>query len=345
MSKKVNFPSYEEAKNAVCGKVFSSRDYSKGRKLGELPDGLPAHPDEIYKNQGWVDWSTFLGTNWLPYEIAQQAVFGLAKTYTEYLKHRKSGELPKDLPSNPQYVYSSKKYGEKWQGFDKFFQVDLFTYEEARDEISGQAFCEREYLELFISGSLHRRFPRNPRRKYKGKGWEGFEKFLQTEWPTYEEAQKAIFGLVRTAKQYRRCRKLPFGLPSDPSVVYSSEKYGKKWEGWNKFLQTDNLQKKQTEDSVVEKVETVKKKPIAKEPFVENKNDWEKEHILQESEDEDDEKKEDATHEIAMYFCRNFKQQGYSEVLASIKENYVLTKVARETVKKFFADRKNFSQS
>ena len=56
---------------------------------------------------------------------------------------------------------------------------------------------------------------------------------------------------------------------------------------------------------------------------------------VQESKDE-----ESATYEIAMYFCRNFKQQGYSEVLASIKENYVLTKVARDVVKEFFAKKK-----
>ena len=179
----------------------------------------------------------------------------------------------------------------------------ILDYDEAKKAIFNLASTRKEYIKRWRNGELPNGLPSNPTRTYSdeeyGCKWEGWPKFLQTEWLSYEDAQEAIFELAKNKKGYLKLIELgilPKGLPRHPDRMYR-----KIWESWDEFLQVNNLQK---------------------------------------SKNEGDEEKENATYEIAMYFCKNFKHSGSREVLASIKENYVLTKVAKDVVKEFFAKKK-----
>jgi hypothetical protein len=79
---------------------------------------LHSSPYEFYKGRGWVDWSTFLGTNFHPtYKEAKQAVAVLQiKSYKEYKNRYK--EDPR-LPSHPDGFYKNKGWVDCYDFFGK----------------------------------------------------------------------------------------------------------------------------------------------------------------------------------------------------------------------------------
>jgi hypothetical protein len=59
---RINFLPYEEAKERIQSlNLRSSREYNKLSKQGKLPEGIPSAPHDVYKGEGWIDWSDFLG--------------------------------------------------------------------------------------------------------------------------------------------------------------------------------------------------------------------------------------------------------------------------------------------
>lgn len=103
--KKYSFPTYEEAQRRVQVKgIKSSTEYFLSYK--ELK--LPSNPHLNYKNQGWINWSVFLGktTCSLPsYEEAQKIVKvnGIKSQAVYNNKHRKLG-----LPAAPDVYYRDR---------------------------------------------------------------------------------------------------------------------------------------------------------------------------------------------------------------------------------------------
>jgi signal recognition particle subunit SEC65 len=106
------YPTYEEAQQAVrmLGINFQT-EYLKQQRHKEDPR-LPGHPQEYYKDKGWVNWPEFFGRKrpeyYPTYEEAQQAVRILGiKNATEYVKQKRFKEDPR-LPSNPHRYYKDK---------------------------------------------------------------------------------------------------------------------------------------------------------------------------------------------------------------------------------------------
>ena len=189
---------------------------------------------------------------------------------------------------------------------------NYIPYDEAKSIIFGVAKTRKGYIRCLKAGNLPEGFPYNPDRIYSteeyGKKWVDWAEFLGTkiEWLEYKEAEAIIFGIANTSTRYFelfRSKQLPKGLPSDPNRVYD----GKGWDGWFKFLHKG-----------ARKVSTVKKniKPNAK---------IEKKIVI--------EKKEKLTQDIIKYFCKTFKNQGYTEIIASIRENFIFTNKDEEKVK------------
>ena len=102
----VNFVTYEEAMLLVQeAKICSFMEYKE--RYSQII-GLPSHPYLMYKNKGWVDWSTFLGKGkrmkkvFVSYEEAQRLTQEAGFSSSVYRYHYK--EIP-GLPSSPEKIY------------------------------------------------------------------------------------------------------------------------------------------------------------------------------------------------------------------------------------------------
>lgn len=79
MSVKGKHSSFEEARAVARSLNIKTRKMWRERcKTEGMPKGVPAHPDGIYKTQGWAGWKNWLGT-----EAA--------------LPEKESGQEPKEL--------------------------------------------------------------------------------------------------------------------------------------------------------------------------------------------------------------------------------------------------------
>ena len=100
------------------------------KRGGERPNTIPAAPHRIYKDDGWQGMGHWLGnrpvkprgvsaqkgrgSKFLPFaEAAAFARLLHLKDQEEWKNWRKSGERPRNIPSNPDNIYQ----GDGWQGY------------------------------------------------------------------------------------------------------------------------------------------------------------------------------------------------------------------------------------
>ncbi|MEI6176523.1 MAG: DEAD/DEAH box helicase family protein [Verrucomicrobiota bacterium] len=201
---------FGEAREFVCGLGLKSRNewgnYCNGNlpEKGTLPFDIPAVPDGVYRDQGWVGFGDWLGTGsvathlrqYRPFREARAFVRGLGlKTGREWLEFCKGnltekGVLPSDIPSNPNNTYAKKGWmgmGD-WLGSGKIAnrQRQFRRFEDARTfarslGLKGYAdwrnFCKEGMPE---KGMLPSNIPAKPDRTYSEKGWLGWGDWLGT---------------------------------------------------------------------------------------------------------------------------------------------------------------------
>ena len=124
------YRSFEEARKfARSLKLTSSIKWYGYCKSGKRPDDIPGNPSRIYKNKGWNGWGDWLGTGsiasqnmqYRPVKEAKEFVRKLKlKDIKEWKEYCKSGELPKNIPTNPNRTYKKEwKSWRDWLGNDK----------------------------------------------------------------------------------------------------------------------------------------------------------------------------------------------------------------------------------
>ena len=111
-------------------------------KSGKRPRDIPANPDKLYADAGWVNWPHWLGykycvnrrrQDWRPFREAQEEVHRLRlRLLCEWQEWSKSGKRPCDIPASPDKLYAdagwfnwlhwlcykhrAKPAGELWRG-------------------------------------------------------------------------------------------------------------------------------------------------------------------------------------------------------------------------------------
>ena len=119
------YRSFEEARKFVRTLGLKNHlEWEKFTKSGNKPDNIPVGVQFTYKNNGWIDWGDFLGTEnvslvkkshgFLSYPDARKFVrlLGL-KSQQEWIQYCTSGKKPSNIPSNPNQVYSKKRFNKK----------------------------------------------------------------------------------------------------------------------------------------------------------------------------------------------------------------------------------------
>ena len=122
-----NFFTYDEAKkNIKIYKIKNSRQWREFLKSGQKSDRIPASPDRIYINKGWLGWSDFLSSN----AVYERYNFKNIVSYSDLKKiiknnsiknekdwrnFKKSDKFKAIYPRNPQFFYKKK-----WKGWPDF---------------------------------------------------------------------------------------------------------------------------------------------------------------------------------------------------------------------------------
>ena len=108
------------------------------------------------------------------------------------------------------------------------------SYEDLQEEVRKAGIkTQKEYIE-YRKKNKELGLPSRPDIFYKGKGWQGWRKFLGTEKsrPSYEELRRRVQELrIPSRTEYFKIYKEHKGWPSNPNVVYKEQ-----WQGWEHFL-------------------------------------------------------------------------------------------------------------
>jgi hypothetical protein len=233
------YPTYAEAQTAAQALGIKRQpDYI--RRYREDPR-LPARPDHVYADVGWMDWYVFLGNErpdfYPTYAEAQTAVQALGiKRKPDYI--RRYREDPR-LPACPDHVYASAGWMD-WYDFLGNERPDFYpTYAEA--QTAAQALGIKRQPDYMSRYREDPQLPARPNDVYADAGWIDWYGFLGNErsdfYPTYAEAQAAAQALgIKIQLDYLRRYREDQRLPATPNEVYADAG----WLDWYDFLGNEN---------------------------------------------------------------------------------------------------------
>ncbi len=262
------YPPFEEAREYVRRQGFLSNADWRSWSRDERPDFIPSNPNQVYAGKGWMNWGNWLGTgrksaqeiskDFLPFEEAREYVRKQGLQSTDDWWRWSEEERPKSIPSQPHDHYKGKGWMNwgNWLGTGRKspqeISKDFLPFEEARVWVQEHkvASDEDEWKEWAKSSARPPFIPWNPRRYYRGKGWQGFMNWLGTEskrggrrkdFLSFEEARDYVRRQHMTRLERQSARdawrrwsqeKRPDFIPSHPDDYYK----GKGWAGYRDWL-------------------------------------------------------------------------------------------------------------
>jgi superfamily II DNA or RNA helicase len=271
----IKYRPYERARSFVRSLGLKSVAewtlYIHGRygQKQKLPKDIPMSPSVRYKDKGWKGFGDWLGTGTIaPFLRKYRSLrsskkwansLGL-KTVSEWKEYKKKNHLPEDIPASPSLVYKN----DGWKGFGDWlgsanispFGRTFLTYKKARAITRKLRLRTQSEWVLFSKGTHPRlgkrpfNIPSNPNLNYKGKGWRGWDDFLNMKSYRKEyflkkhlsyKAARAIarkLGCTKSAdwgaalKKIKKQTSQSLVMPSRPKTYYAK----KGWINWEDFL-------------------------------------------------------------------------------------------------------------
>ncbi|MDB9710273.1 DEAD/DEAH box helicase family protein [Salibacteraceae bacterium] len=116
------FLPFEEAREVARSLNFrSNREWRSWMKSGKRPSNIPANPQRVYRDEGWIDLYDWLGyEEFLPFEEAREVARSLnLKSSNEWQSWAKS-ERPSNIPSHPREKYKDQGWvgWYDWLGYE-----------------------------------------------------------------------------------------------------------------------------------------------------------------------------------------------------------------------------------
>jgi superfamily II DNA or RNA helicase len=171
--------------------------YVKGGFIGKpsLPKDIPANPVRTYRHNGWKGLGHWLGSfnkatyerEYMPFSRARLFVRSLSlkrrSEWREFCANRLKRKKPKNIPSNPNLVYSDWKGMGDWLGTGNISnnQKMFLKFREARNVARKLKLRSMSEWKKYILSTKAINLPSAPDNVYKKKGWNGWPNFLGTE--------------------------------------------------------------------------------------------------------------------------------------------------------------------
>jgi superfamily II DNA or RNA helicase len=188
------FRPFTEARTFVRKLGFKGvKDWKSFCKSGEKPDDIPANAALVYRDEGWMGWGDWLGTErvassqmafyCLSYLAARAKIHKLQlKTQKDWRLFCKSGLKPPTIPSNPAYFYRESGWisWRDWLGTELPSKGSKFVpFEDASQFVKKLKLnSKNEWYNYCKSGLKPENIPTNPSETYKNNGWKGWPDFL-----------------------------------------------------------------------------------------------------------------------------------------------------------------------
>jgi len=212
-------------------KCISVSDYKKRR-----PKNIPSKPYITFKNNGWIDWSDYLGVEikdygekTIPFEKAREYARSLKfRTTKEWKEFCKSNKKPSYITSNPARVYKNRG----WINMEDWLGVSWKTFDEAKKFVHSLNLKSQREWRLYKE-KLPVNIPSNPHTVYEEfvdyNDWLNVSnvKASSIKYLSLNEAKKYVskLGLKGTKEWDKYCKsgKKPENIPSSPSYIYKDK--------------------------------------------------------------------------------------------------------------------------
>jgi len=252
------YKNFKEANNYVKSlKLKSITEWKKYCKSGNKPHDIPANPYQTYKNNGWINYGGWLGTNNVANKNKVYLTFLEAKKYARSLNIKsfkdwanlfKSHNKPKDIPVAADRYYKNsgwKSWGD-FLGNDNVWSYgeNLIPFEDLKKfALKFEIKTSDEWRELSRTKKATLNLPASPQDLYKN-DWNGWGDFLGTgriadmykEYLPFNEARKLARKLkLKSSSEWKKLHKTknkPQTIPVNADRRYKNQG----WKGWADFL-------------------------------------------------------------------------------------------------------------
>ena len=222
----------------------------------ERPGDIPSNPQRVYRSQGWINWSDWLGNGVVATRERKYLPFIDARNYVHTLKLNSkndwqsfclSGKKPDNIPANPQRTYANDWVGwSDWVGSGrKKINYDFRPFKTARKYVRSLGLKTRRDWRIYCtSGRKPDDIPALPDVTYRNSGWINYGDWIGTgsvaskdkSFRDFKSAREYVKPLnIQSAAEWRGFRtsgKKPADIPAAPDVSYKD----KGWKGWPHFL-------------------------------------------------------------------------------------------------------------
>jgi superfamily II DNA or RNA helicase len=263
---RMNWRPFEDARAYVRSlRLSNGAEWLQCAKNKQLPPDIPASPEYIYKDTGWLSMGDWLGTGYValskrqyrPFKDARAFVRSIAfKSTSEWIEYSRSGRKPDDIPSNPWRSYAGIgwiSWGD-WLGGSYVAPSQRYrSFNDARAFVRKLSLNSYpEWLDYLKSGRKPNDIPAGPSQVYAEAGWSGWGDWLGTGrrrggWRAFDEAREYARNLnLKSLKEWRALAKdrsfantnrLPDDIPVAPDSLYKEAG----WVGWGDWLGTKRL--------------------------------------------------------------------------------------------------------
>lgn len=241
----------------------SGSEWKQFCKIGEKPEDIPAAPNIVYKNDGWVSMGDWLGTGRIADQLKKFRTFVEARKFVhsmnfknsfEWNQFRTSGKRPLDIPSTPNAVYKNKGWinmGD-WLGtgsvatylkkYRSFIEARKYVHTlNIKNEAQWRKYCR--------SGKMPIDIPHSPEGVYKNRGWISRGDWFGTgtiasplrRYMSFIDARDFVHSLKLKGQsewnEYCKSGKLPKSIPSNPHKKYKEAG----WTNMGDWLGTGNM--------------------------------------------------------------------------------------------------------
>jgi superfamily II DNA or RNA helicase len=209
----------------------------------DRPKDIPVNPDRTYKDNGWISWGDFLGTEAVAtkkyvfklFEEAKEFVRSLNLTSETEWRLYIAGEMPhlplipRDIPRAPWVAYANSG----WLGWGDFLGTGVVAPRLRK-------YCSYEEACIFVHTLGLKR---------------------KDDWVSYT---KGTFPTLPS---------LPNNIPASPAKTYKRKEYGEKWVSWGNFLGTGKISNQHKSKNYVPYAEAQK---FAQSLKLKSSEDWKK---------------------------------------------------------------------
>jgi hypothetical protein len=236
---RVAWKSFTEGRALVRGLGLKGhKEWHALSKSGHRPSDIPSHPDQTYRDDGWVSWPDWLGSErvaWRSFTDGRAFARGLkldGKRGWEVWS--KSGQRPSDIPGRPDLTYRDDGWVSwpDWLGSER---VAWKSFTDGRAFARGLKLDGKKGWEVWSkSGQRPSDIPSRPDLTYRDDGWVSWPDWLGSGGSAARDSMlpftvgRAYARKLKLKTQKEWCEwsksgQRPSNIPSSPHKVYRDD--------------------------------------------------------------------------------------------------------------------------